>query len=461
MGVQAASQYYFDKDIAHVTISEAAVLAAIVEDPVIYNPITSQSENNARRKTVLKSMLEAQAISETQYEDALGDDVYLRMENARHNSRKNTEHSYYTDAVLEQVLQDMKNQLGYTQTQAYNTLFRCGVKIYTCQDTGMQKICDEVISSANFREKKKQASFVLIEQGTGEIKAIVGGAEKNYSGGVNYATKEKSQPGTLFDILSVYTPALDTVGMSLGTVEDDASYLLPDTLAPISHWRDSEYKGLVTIREALHQSLSVPAVKILERVTIQTGYEYLKRFGITSLVEQKPFISSGAVENSPESDLQYTMALGRLTEGVTNLEMTAAYGAIANQGVYKVPRFYNRVVDSQGNVLLENKSEGKRIMKDTTAWLLTNALRDKENDLSGKGRKRGFMYRGDMPSPVRRWMTGMRDIVLIIPGASGLVERMRHREILPGRQRSSGRGLWREYTDRERFPGAVIKKQGI
>lgn len=388
LGVQSASRYYFNKDIGDVTMSEAAVLAAIVAEPVVYNPVTNQSENNIRRKTVLKSMLDMGAISESEYEDALGDDVYLRIENGKHKGQKKTEYSYYVDAVLEQVLQDMKVQLGYTQTQAYNTLYRSGVKIYTCQDTGMQEICDEVIQESmkkTIQDRKKQTSFVLIEQGTGEIKAIVGGKDKKKdSSDSNYATKGKRQPGTLFDILSTYTPALDTLGMSLGSVEDDANYLLPDTLAPVARWREKQYKGLVTMREALRQSLSVPAVKILEKVTIQTSYEYLKRYGITTLVEQKAHFSSGETENSTESDLQYTLALGKLTEGVTNLEMTAAYGIIANQGVYKAPRFYNKVVDSQGKVLLENTSDGKRIMKESTAWLLTCAMRDKENDLSGK-----------------------------------------------------------------------------
>lgn len=390
LGVQTASRYYFNKDISDVTMSEATVLAAIVADPVIYNPITNQSDNNIRRKTVLKSMLEMGYLSEEEYESTLGDDVYLTIQKEEQKKGNDPEYSDYEDAVLEQVMEDMKKQLGYTQTQAYNTIYRSGIKIYTCQDTDMQEICDEVIETCGNtgKEKQSQTSFVLLDHGTGEIKAIVGGNPlKDGGSNINYATEAKAQPGTLFDILSTYTPALDTVGLSLGSVEDDASYLLPDTLAPVTNGREGTYKGLVTLREALRQSLSVPAVKTLEKVTIQTSYEYLKRYGITTLVEQKPYSLSGETENSTESDLQYTLALGQLTEGVTNLEMTAAYGAIANQGVYKTPRFYNRVVDSQGNVLLENNSEGKRIMKNTTAWLLTNAMKDKENYLTGKGKE--------------------------------------------------------------------------
>lgn len=392
LGVQAASEYFFHKDIRDVTISEAAVLAATVMDPEHCDPISNQSENNVLRKSVMKSMLDLGMISETQHEDALGDDVYLQIEEEGRHRGGSTGHSYYVDAVLEQVLQDMKAQLGYTSTQAYNALYRCGVKIYTCQDTGMQKICDDALAAC-VGDGESQASFVLIEQGTGEIKAIGGGSqEKKYLG--SYAFREGRQPGTLFDILSTYAPALDTVGMSLGSVEDDAAYLLPDTLAPVSHWKRGGYKGMVTLRQSIRQGLSVPAVKTLEKVTIQTGYEYLKRFGITTLVEQKAHLASGETEDSTESDLQYSLALGKLTEGVTNLEMTAAYGAIANQGVYKTPRFYNKVVDSRGNVLLENRSEGKRIMKDTTAWLLTSAMRDKENDLSGRGDRKQIYVSG-------------------------------------------------------------------
>lgn len=393
LGVQAASKYYFHKDVWDVTISEAAVLAATVKDPERCNPISNQSENNVLRKSVMKSMLDLGMISKTEHEDALGDDVYLQIEREGRHRGGSTGHSYYVDAVLEQVLQDMKIQLGYTQTQAYNALYRCGVKIYTCQDTAMQKICDDALAACGAGDGESQASFVLIDQGTGEIKAIgEGSQQKKYLG--NYGFREGRQPGTLFDILSTYAPGLDTVGMSLGSVENDAAYLLPDTLAPVSHWKRGEYKGMVTMRQSIRQGLSVPAVKTLEKVTIQTGYEYLKRFGITTLVEQKPHFASGETEDSTESDLQYSLALGKLTEGVTNLEMTAAYGAIANQGVYKTPRFYNKVVDSRGNVLLENRSEGRRIMKDTTAWLLTSAMRDKENDLSGRGEEKQIYVSG-------------------------------------------------------------------
>lgn len=455
LGVQAAARSYLNKDIDDVTMSEATVLASIVSDPVNNNPKTGSAANAEKRKVVLKNMLDVGYISEDEYEDALGDDVYLRIQrNAETGtSGKSKENSYYVDAAIEQVMEDMKNQLGYSQTQVYNALYRDGVRIYTCQDMDLQKICDDTINDdryyasgtasylsyelvvregnqeKNYNEvslqnffsdeynqqisnyftdtklarkyirifkkdvlqkggvivrediqlvKQPQASCVLMEQGTGEVKAIVGGrGARKANRKINRATKLERQPGTLFDILSTVTPALDTAGITLADVQNDVDYLFPDTLAPVNTWTRKGTQGLVTLRDAIQQPLSVPMVKTLEQVSIQTGYDYLKRYGITTLVEQKEIQGSAEEEGSTESDLQYTMAVGRLTEGVTNLEMTAAYAAIAGEGIYRNPGFYTKVVDKSGNILLDRGASGRRIMKESTAWLLTDTMKGK------------------------------------------------------------------------------------
>lgn len=149
IGVQNASMRYFNKDISQLSISEAAVLAGTQQNPTDDNPITNPENNSEQRKKVLKAMLDQNYISEEDYEDALGDDVYTRVQTTNQKKSNDSEsgNSYYVDAVIDNVFEDLKEKLGYTETQAYNALYRDGLRIYSCQDEELQSICDKVIDN--------------------------------------------------------------------------------------------------------------------------------------------------------------------------------------------------------------------------------------------------------------------------------------------------------------------------
>ena len=463
MGVETASKRYFGKSVSKLTISEAAVLAGITQNPTEYNPITEQQNNEAKRKIILKNMLDQEYITEDEYEEALGDDVYSRIQDINKEKRTSSYgdiNSYYVDAVIENVVSDLKQKLGYTETQAYNAIYREGLKIYTCQDQSLQKICDDVINndkyyqkntksylsyqlkvkksdgetelytegdvrafindahkkriSFYFKNRKKaekyikmfkkknldkhdkilsesinlikqpQASFVLMEQSTGKVRAIVGGrGEKTANRTLNRASSSKRQPGSTFKVLSTYLPALDTSGFTLANVMDDAPYKYPGTNKRVKDWDSSGYKGLTSLRQGIVDSVNIVTVKTFQKVTPQTGFDYLLNLGFTTLVDRRE-TSDGQIY----SDIQLPTALGGLTDGVTNVELTAAYAAIANGGTYIKPVYYTKIVDSKGNVLLQNSKSGKKVMKNTTAWLLTDAMKDVIK--RGTGKKAAF-----------------------------------------------------------------------
>ncbi len=463
MGVETASKRYFGKSVSKLTVSEAAVLAGITQNPTEYNPITEQQNNEAKRKIILKNMLDQEYITEDEYEEALGDDVYSRIQDINKEKRTSSYgdiNSYYVDAVIENVVSDLKQKLGYTETQAYNAIYREGLKIYTCQDQSLQKICDDVINndkyyqkntksylsyqlkvkksdgktelytegdviafinnahkkriSFYFKNRKKaekyiklfkkknldkhdkilsesinlikqpQASFVLMEQSTGKVRAIVGGrGEKTANRTLNRASSSKRQPGSTFKVLSTYLPALDTSGFTLANVMDDAPYKYPGTNKRVKDWDSSGYKGLTSLRQGIVDSVNIVTVKTFQKVTPQTGFDYLLNLGFTTLVDRRE-ISDGQIY----SDIQLPTALGGLTDGVTNVELTAAYAAIANGGTYIKPVYYTKIVDSKGNVLLQNSKSGKKVMKNTTAWLLTDAMKDVIK--RGTGKKAAF-----------------------------------------------------------------------
>lgn len=441
LGVQAASMRYFNKDVSKLTVSESAVIAAITQNPSRYNPISYPQNNAKRRVKVLDNMLKQHYITEAEYKEALADDVYSRIQTVNTQTSSSSIYTYFLDELTEQVIQDLQEQKGYTQTQAYNALYSGGLSIYTTQDSAIQKICDEEFSnpanypagtevsltyrltvkkadntlenyneqtmlsyfqktdgidySLNFSNEaaayqeierykaaiigpddkivpngevitltpEPQASIVIMDQYTGQVKAIVGGrGEKKASLTLNRATNTTRQPGSTFKVLAAFAPAIDSAGMTLATIQDDAPYNYNNG-RPVNNYY-SGYYGLSTIRTAIAKSMNIVAVKTLTDITPQLGYDYLLNFGFTTL------------DGSTSTDITQALALGGIRNGVTNLELTAAYAAIANYGTYTKPSFYTKIIDHSGEVLIDNTPGTKSVLKDTTAWLLTNAMED-------------------------------------------------------------------------------------
>ncbi|MFR7992170.1 MAG: transglycosylase domain-containing protein [Lachnospiraceae bacterium] len=444
LGVQAASQRYFNKDASELTISESAVVAAITQNPVANNPVTHPDTNADRRTKVLDKMLELGFISEQEHAEALADDVYLRIQNINDTMDSSSVYSYFVDELTEQVMDALMVEKGYTETQAYNLLYRGGLSIYTTQDMAIQQICDEEFAdSSNYPRRTRvvlsyrltvthadgsvenfsdstmakyfkeagqdfslvfstedaayeaieqykasilqegdqvaesvnftlqpQASCVIMEPSTGYVKAIVGGrGEKSASLTLNRATNTTRQPGSTFKVLSTFTAALNESGMTLATTYVDEPYSYANG-QPVRNYY-SGYYGLSTIRKAITRSMNIVTVKCLTDISPKLGYDYLLKYGFTTLVDE---------------DIVQSLALGGLTNGVTNLELTAAFSAIANKGTYIKPIFFTKIVDHDGNVLIDNTPQTTAVMKETTAYLLTDAMEDVlDSSLGGTG----------------------------------------------------------------------------
>lgn len=218
-----------------------------------------------------------------------------------------------------------------------------------------------------------QSSMSVIDQHTGYVKALVGGrGKKTASLTLNRAADSTRQPGSTFKILSTYAPALNEKGMSLATSFEDEPYEYPNG-QPVNNSSRS-YGGTTTIRRAIQNSVNVVAVKCLEEVTPQLGLEYLDNFGFTTLAHgsEADTDASGNVF----TDANLSTALGGITHGVTNVELCAAYAAIANEGNYIKPIYYTKILDHNGNVLIDNTAVARSVLRPATAWLLTQAMED-------------------------------------------------------------------------------------
>ena len=205
-----------------------------------------------------------------------------------------------------------------------------------------------------------QISFSVMEQSTGYVKVLVGGrGDKNTDRGLNRATDDVArQPGSSIKPLVAYGPGLDTGAITLASAIDDAPYYYSGTDARlVKNYTEGEYLGYITVRAALTRSQNVPAVKVLTQITPAVGFSYLQKFGLSTLVSpQNPVNGS--------HDVVQSLALGGMTKGVSNIDMTAAYAAIANKGVYTKPIYYTKVLDSDGNVIIDNSiPETHRFLK--------------------------------------------------------------------------------------------------
>ena len=437
LGVQSAAKRYFGKNVSELTLSESAAIAAITQNPSKYNPISHPKDNNARRKKVLNNMKNLGYISQEEYETAAADDIYKRISdvNTQIVESETNVTSYFVDSLTAEVVKDLQKELGYSEAQAYKELYSGGLTIYSTQDAKIQEICDrEVNNAANYDAPKSisfsyaisiqqpdgsvkhfseqsllayyrkkygnysinyssksdakkaikgykkylmkeggniigenmtftvqpQASVTVMDQHTGEVKAIVGGrGEKTASKTLNRATGTTRQPGSTFKILSAYAPALDKEEYTLATTVKDEpiSYKNGKTVQNA----DGRYRGYTSIRNAIQDSVNVVAVKTIQDITPQSGFDMVKKFGITTLTK---------------NDIVEALPLGGVSKGVKNLELTAAYAAIANSGTYIQPRLYTKIVDRNGNVLIDKTPKKRRVIKKTTAFLLTSAMED-------------------------------------------------------------------------------------
>lgn len=362
-GVQVASMYYFQKNASDLSIAEAALIAGITKNPSAYNPIKHPERSRERQKTVLDVMLRQGFIDQREYEDAIKEDIIHKI-NVADKYDNHAVFSWFEDVLIDNVVNDLINECHCSSDEAWNLLYSGGLTIYSTLNVSTQHKCEEIAMCSSNSLKDEEVSIVVMDPKTGDVRAIVGGREeKQESLSYNRAVKAVRQPGSIISVLGEYAAAIDTGSATLGTIVEDAPYSFQDGTVIDNIYK--EYQGKTTIHKAIAISSNIVALKILQKVGIETTYSYLHLFRLNHI---------------DEADKYESLALGRTHNGVTNLEITTAYGAIANGGVYNEARFYTKVTDQMGNVILENIPLQERIIKESTAELLTIAMEDAIKD---------------------------------------------------------------------------------
>lgn len=377
-GVQTAAQTYFGKDAKNLSLAEAASIVGITNLPTYYDPFYSVENNKERQEDVLYEMYDQGYISREEYDAAVAEELeFVRGVNEPSSS---SPYTYYEEVVISDVIADLAEAKGITTSAASNLVHNAGYEIYACIDPEIQTKVDAVYTNldslpkaTNGTSTQLQSAIVIIDQKTGEIKALSGGTgEKTISYGLNRATDTTRPPGSSIKPIAVYGPAIEYGLISPSTLVLDAD----ETHVQLAHtsWypknSPNTYDGIITITTALQKSKNTVSAQIMDKLTPSASLSFLRtRLGITSLLD---------------SDADYAaLALGQPSYGITVREMAQAYAALANDGVFTYSRTYTMVKDRSGEIVLDNQARTIQAFSAETAHTMTYLLNNAATNGTG------------------------------------------------------------------------------
>ncbi len=368
-GIYTAAQKYFGKEPSQLTLAESASIVGIVNLPTYYSPFYSEENNKERQETVLRRMYELGYISYDEYEQAKNEQlVFTRSDNEVADQEI---YSYYVEAVIKDVTEDLMEQKGISQDTARQLLYNGGYRVYSCLDPYIQECVDNVyLDVENFpkpyraNDQQLQSAMVIMDPYTGEVVAMSGGVgEKTGNLVLNRATDALRAPGSSFKPLAVYAPAIELGLITPSTLVNDAPR--EEVEMSQNQWypnnSDFKYRGIIDIATGVRLSLNTVAAQVLDKLGLDASTNFLKnKLGVTSLV--------------PDDYNYASLALGELTNGISVLEMAQAYCTFDNSGIFTEARTYSRVTDAAGNIVLDNQPKTHVAMKSSTATNITSLL---------------------------------------------------------------------------------------
>ncbi len=370
-GVQMAAQTYFGKDAKDLTLAESAAIVGITNLPTYYDPFYNEQNNKERQETILREMYEQGYIDYQQYKDAVAEELVFTRSPGEEYSQ--TIYSYYTEVVIDDVINDLMQLKGISRETADTLLRNGGYNVYTCLDVNVQNNIDaiytdlEAIPNTWGSDQQLQSAIVVMDPYDGRILGLSGGVgEKTINFGLNRATGTKRPPGSSIKPLSAYGPAIDLGLITPETTVMDSPNVVLNGIDWLPANDSRSYMGLVTIYTALQYSINTVAAQIVDILPQgpQTSYDYLvNHLGFTSLV--------------PEHDIAYApMSLGQFYNGCTVREMAQAYCSIVNDGIFTYSRTYTMLTDSEGSIVIDNTPRTIQAFEPNTAYTLTYLLQN-------------------------------------------------------------------------------------
>ncbi len=382
-GVQVAANYYFNKDVSELTLTECAALAAITKNPTEYNPASGAEANTERRRTVLDKMLELGKITYEEYDAAYN--TPLVLDDSREEDLEVEINSYFVDSLIDQVIGDLAEKYNLSTSLASTMFYNGGFKIYATVKPEIQSKMEEVYSDIDTyfpqTAKKENGDKVHVQSAmtvmdySGHIVGIVGGAgEKTTNRGLNRATDSPRQPGSTMKPLGVYALAIekDIVNYTSSVLDRPIKNYYADGKSGPKEWY-GYYKGTVKLNYAIRKSMNTIPVRLLQEIGIDTSYDFLvNKLHCGHLVEADKNLAA--------------LALGGTNYGLTTTESAAAYAIFGNQGVYHKPTTYYKVERPNGDVVLEYDETGEQVISPASATVMNHLLQEVVYGSEGTGR---------------------------------------------------------------------------
>ena len=378
-GVQSASRVYFGKDVKDLSLAECASLIGITNNPSRYDPYISEAntrENKERQEVILTQMLKQGYINQEQHDEAVAEELVFTNSSRDNSDTSDDYYSWFEDQVIRDVVSDLCDKTGYEYDIVYKMVMTGGYQIYSTVNPEVQAAVDAVYEDlqslpATASSQQLQSGIVIVDNTTGDVVALTGGVGRKQGSLVwNCATQSLLSPGSIIKPVAVYAPAIELGLITPATVMDDTPYSFTDS-ATWPKNLDSTYRGLVSVEEAVAQSINTVPVKLVAQMTPEYSYSFAKdKMGLSTLVSS---YQSNTGEELSDVNL-WALALGSLTRGVTVRSMTAAYASFANEGVWREARTYTVVKDANGQIILDNTQDSHVAMKDMTAWYITDML---------------------------------------------------------------------------------------
>ncbi len=372
-GVQSAANFYFHKDVSELTLAECACIASITNLPTYYDPIQNPDNNKYRRDIILDEMYRQKYISKEERDAAKAEELsFFTAEDVEEETAETASvHSWFVEALQADVINDLMEEKGLDLNTATQMLYSGGLKIYATVDLNVQRAMEEVFANEeNYPELEgvqPEAAMVVVNPYNSNVLGIIGArGEKTTNGNWNHATMSERQPGSSFKPIAVYSQAIENGIATYSTVVDD----YPVNVNPATGrlWPSNspnQYRGYTSVCDAVIRSVNTVAVRLLDKIGPENSFYFLRdKFKISTLVEQ---IGS-------KGDTGLSIALGGLTYGVTVRDITTAYAAFANSGIYTESRTYIKVCDSEGNIILSNEEKSEVVVSQSTAQVMTKIL---------------------------------------------------------------------------------------
>ena len=422
-GIRTAAEKYFGKDVEDLNAAECAIIASITKAPADYDPLTDdglaaliekdEDGNMGRQRYCLNCMLEEGSLTEKQYKKALKyelvftnsenykgsqvtknedeeDDTEYTEEDVKYTDKTdNKMSSYYVEYVIDSVIRDLQKKYDLTYNEAWRKVFFGGLRIYTAIDLDIQDIAENVyVNRETFpkeedtKEKPAVQSAITIMDYSGRVVAMVGGAgQKDTFRGLNRAANSPRQPGSAIKPISVYAPAIENNVATWSTKVQNYGIRMGSSRWPVNYGGSyGSATSFVTVQSALAQSLNTVPAQLMRRVGIQTSLDFL--------VDDLKISTFVTDEDDPNYDGNFsTLCVGGASEGMTTLEMTAAFAIFGNNGYYFKPYCYYKVTNNDGTetLLKSGNSEGDQVISESSAGVMRQLLKTVVSGGTGGG----------------------------------------------------------------------------